>query len=160
MIKRSLKDKIEEESEIEFRGEKMKLSDAKKYLERLKAGEITLKLNESERNESIRFMKVMKEGDREAVAGGGKAWFQNYDEKEYFSFILGIKIGFQRYISEQNYCEKHGHKEVKGSATITEGMGNTRAWAVCSRCGSMDDRYPTPDEMRDWNNLLHTPMTI
>ena len=160
MIKRSLKDKIEEESKIEFRGEKMKLSNAKKYLIQLEAGKINLDFSESERNEAMGFMKVMKEGDREAVARGGKAWFHDYNEKEYFSFILGIKIGFQGYINKQNYCENHGHKEVKGSATITEGMGNTRAWAVCSRCGSMDDRYPTPDEMRDWNNLLHTPMTI
>jgi hypothetical protein len=160
MAKRSLKDKLDEESKIEFRGQKMKLSKAKTYLGKLKSGEITLELNESERNESIRFMKTMREHDRKAVAGGGKAWFQNYDEKEYFSFILGIKIGFQGYVNEQNYCAKHGHEEVKGSAHIEEGMGKTITWAFCSRCGSMYNRYPTPEEMKEWNELLRAPFDI
>jgi hypothetical protein len=105
-------------------------------------------------------MEVMKEGDRKAVEGGGKAWFQNYDEKEYFSFILGIKIGFQVYVDKQNYCEKHGHLKRNSSSTITEGMGRTDAWDFCPRCGQMYDRMPTPEEMKEWNELLRTPYNI
>lgn len=157
MAKRSLKDKIDEESKINFYGNNMKLSEAKTYLERLKAGEVIIELDEKGKMECVSFMNAMKKSDEKR---GGKEYFNDYNEMEYVSMILEMRINLQEKFDKDKYCERHGHEEVKDSAHIEEGMGKTRAWAFCSRCGQMYDRYLTQEEIKKWNELLRTPFNI
>jgi hypothetical protein len=154
MAKRSLKNKIEEESKIEFRGEKMKLSDAKIYLSKLEKGEINLEYSESEINEAKGFMDSMKRCDMKA--GIKEAYFHNYDEREYFSMILGMRINLQEKFDKENYCKKKGHIGEKVLSCDSSG----RALCYCPKCGDMYDRPMNPQESRDFNELIRTPMTI
>jgi hypothetical protein len=53
----------EKESAIDFYGQVMKLSEAKNYLGRLKAGKVTIKLDEKEKMRCRDFLEVMKRTD-------------------------------------------------------------------------------------------------
>lgn len=154
MVKKSLKNKIEEESKINFYGKDMKLSEARTYLKKLKAGEVTIELNEREKMECMSFMDVMKRCD---IRDGNKeTYFHNYDEKEYLSMWLEFRINLQEKLDKENYCKKNGHIGEKVLGCDSSGQ----ALCYCPNCGDMHDRRMTSQEHREFNELMHTPMTI
>lgn len=63
-------------------------------------------------------------------------------------------------IKKRKICEKEGHKEKEGYSSISSGIGGTKKYCHCEKCGMMYERYLTFEEWKEFSELMNTPMNI
>jgi hypothetical protein len=146
---------------IKFRGKEMNLLEAKLYVTQLKKGIVKPTLTKEEKADYTDWLNVIEKTNKRCERNGTEGILKPLlNENEYLTRTLEARIGLAEHFEKMEYCEKKGHKEIKGSSHIASGSGGTRVYAHCSRCGSMYERNLTSKEWESFDEAMNTPFTI
>jgi hypothetical protein len=139
------KDKLQ----VDFYGKKMNWLEAKLFSCGLRMEIINITLT-AEDFEKYSIWKEQKELSNKMA---GEKMFRKTDEKYYIIEELKKQIKATKNGRKREYCQEHGHKEIKGSAKIEYGQ----VQVLCSRCNSLYKRNLTQKELQMASKVVYNP---
>lgn len=142
---------------VAFRKEKMSVLEARVHLLGLMFGLNYEQLEDDEMENYLRWENRNYIKNRRVKELIGDKKFKKLDIRHYLIDELETQIKLAKNANKRVYCERHGHKELKDSSNITNYHDGTRVHVLCSRCNSMYERDPTPDELEKAKEKGYNP---
>jgi hypothetical protein len=151
---------VEDKFKFDFHGKEMNLFGARLYLLGLELKVYGMNLNEKEKEDYLDWKKYKEEENEERRAIIKNKGLEKLTERQYLIEELESQIRLTRNAKKKVYCEKHGHKEMKGSAKIKPYLGGARVDIFCARCNALYERKPTPKELEEAKKKIYNPFQV
>ncbi|MEK6833489.1 MAG: hypothetical protein AABY32_05570 [Nanoarchaeota archaeon] len=149
------KDKLK----VNFHDRKMNLLEARLYSCGLRLGIINVDLNEEEIKDYHKWEdeQYIKNRKVKEIISAEEKISEKSNERQYLIEELKNQIRLTKNAKSKAYCEKYGHKEMKGSSDIRLSASGARVHVLCSKCNAMYERAPTKEELEKANKITYNP---